>query len=280
MKGTVLLVAAAILWSMGGLLIKLVDVSPMGVSSARSLVAACVLMLLTKRVPRRFDCSMLLGGWLYALTVTTFVIATRYTTAANAIVLQYAAPVYVAILSGAVLKESVTGRDWTAVVLIVIGLLIFFADGLSVGNNFGNLMGVLSGICFASMVVSLRGMKDRHPVDAVIVGNLIAALLGAPWLLEGRWDSSSLLGVALLGSIQLGLSYFLYTRAITMVTALQAVLIPVVEPLLNPLWVYLWMGERPSQTAIIGATIVLGTVTWRALHQLTPTPEMATNHAV
>ena len=143
MKGTVLLLAAAILWSMGGLLIKLVDVSPMGVSSARSFVAACVLMLLTKRVPRRVDPAMLLGGLLYALTVTTFVIATRYTTAANAIVLQYAAPVYVAILSGAVLKESVTGRDWAAVGLIVIGLLIFFADGLSVGNNFGNLMGLL-----------------------------------------------------------------------------------------------------------------------------------------
>ncbi len=280
MKGTVLLVAAAMLWSMGGLLIKLVDVAPMGVSSARSLVAACVLMLLTKRVPRRLDRSMLLGALLYALTVTTFVIATRYTTAANAIVLQYAAPVYVAILSGAVLKESVTGRDWAAVGLIVIGLLIFFADGLTVGNNFGNVMGVLSGICFASMVVSLRGMKDRHPVDAVIVGNLIAALIGAPWVLEGRWDSSSFLGVALLGSIQLGLSYFLYTRAIAMVTALQAVLIPVVEPLLNPLWVYLWMGERPSQTAIVGAAIVLGTVTWRALHQLTPTPDVVPNHDV
>jgi drug/metabolite transporter (DMT)-like permease len=227
-------------------------------------------MVLTKRVPRMLDRSMLLGGLLYALTVTTFVIATRYTTAANAIVLQYAAPVYVAILSGAVLKESVTGRDWAAVGLIVIGLLIFFADGLSVGNNFGNLMGVLSGFYFASMVVSLRGMKDRHPVDAVIVGNLIAALLGAPWLLDGRWDSSSFLGVALLGSIQLGLSYFLYTRAITMVTALQAVLIPVVEPLLNPLWVYLWMGESPSQTAIVGATIVLGTVTWRAVAGVRP----------
>jgi drug/metabolite transporter (DMT)-like permease len=268
MKGTVLLFAAAVLWSMGGLLIKLVEVSPMGVSSARSLVAALTLILLTGRLPCRVDLSILTGGMLYALTVTTFVIATRYTTAANAIVLQYAAPVYVALLSGVVLKEGVTGRDWAAVALIVVGLLVFFADGLSVGNNFGNLMGVLSGVCFALMVVSLRGMKDRHPVDAVIVGNLIAALLGAPWLLDGRWDASSILGVALLGSIQLGLAYFLYTRAIAMATALQAVLIPVIEPLLNPLWVYLWIGERPSRTALIGAAIVLSTVTWRALSQM------------
>jgi drug/metabolite transporter (DMT)-like permease len=268
MKGTILLFAAASLWSAGGLLIKLVDVSPMGVSAARSFVAAFTLMLLTKRMPRKLDPSMLLGGTLYALTVTTFVIATRYTTAANAIVLQYAAPVYVAVLSGGVLKEVVTARDWSAVGLIVVGLLIFFADGLSAGNNFGNIMGVLSGICFASLVVSLRAMKDRHPVDAVIVGNLIAAILGTPWVLEGRWDFSSCVGIALLGSIQLGFSYFLYTRAITMVTALQAVLVPVVEPLLNPLWVYLWMGERPSPTAIVGAAIVLGTVTWRALDQL------------
>lgn len=275
MKGTVLLFAAAVLWSMGGLLIKLVEVSPMGVSSARSLVAALTLILLTGRLPYRVDLSILTGGILYALTVTTFVIATRYTTAANAIVLQYAAPVYVALLSGVVLKEGVTGRDWAAVALIVVGLLIFFADGLSVGNNFGNLMGVLSGVCFALMVVSLRGMKDRHPVDAVIVGNLIAALLGASWLLDGRWDGSSILGVALLGSIQLGLSYFLYTRAIAMASALQAVLIPVIEPLLNPLWVYLWIGERPSRTALIGAAIVLSTVTWRALSQIKSTPQPA-----
>ncbi len=267
MKGTLLLLAAAVLWSMGGLLIKLVDVSPMGVSSARSLIAACTLMLLTQKIPRAPGSATILGGLLYAGTVTSFVIATRYTTAANAIVLQYAAPIYVALLSGAVLRERVMPRDWTAVVLILIGLCIFFADGLTVGNNFGNCMGLLSGLCFASMVVSLKAMKGHQPVDAVIIGNLIAALVGAPWVLDGQWDASSLLGVLLLGSTQLGLSYFLYTRAISMVTALQAVLIPVVEPLLNPLWVYLWMGERPSGIATTGAIIVLATVVWRAISQ-------------
>lgn len=270
MKGTLLLAVAAILWSFGGLLIKLVDVSPMGVSSARSLVAACALILLTRRIPRAVKPSTILGAFLYAGTVTTFVIANRYTTAANAIILQYAAPVYVAILSGVVLREPVTPRDWLAVALIILGLIVFFADGLSVGNNVGNAMGVISGIFFASMVVSLRGMKDRHPADAIIIGNLLAAVLGAPWLFDGHWNASSCLGVLLLGSIQLGVSYFLYTRAIAMVTALQAVLIPVVEPLLNPLWVYLWMGEKPTGAAMVGAMIVLATVLWRAISQRAP----------
>ena len=265
MQGTLLLLGAALLWSTGGFLIKLVDASPMAVSSGRSILAALTLMALTKRVPYKPSFAVGRCGLLYALTVTSFVVATKLTTAANAIVLQYTAPVFVALLSARFLGERVTKRDWITIGLVIAGMVIFFADGLSFGSNIGNAMAVASGACFASLVVSLRQIRNQNPVDAVIIGNLCAFVLGAPWLLGSSWNSDSIIGILLLGSLQLGLSYYLYTKAIPHVTALEAVLVPVVEPILNPVWVYLIMGELPSAWALVGSSIVLGAVTWRAL---------------
>jgi drug/metabolite transporter (DMT)-like permease len=151
-----------------------------------------------------------------------------------------------------------------AIVLVITGMAIFFADGLSVGNNLGNATAILSGMCFACLVVSLRQIRDKNPVDAVIIGNLFAFALGTPWLFASPWDGESILGILLLGVLQLGLSYYLYTKAIRHVTALEAVLVPVIEPILNPVWVYLMMGETPSAWALIGSSIVISAVTWRA----------------
>jgi len=265
MRGLLLLLGAALLWSSGGFLIKLVDLSPMAVSSGRSIVAVVTLMLLTKRVPRQLSLPTLRCGLFYAVTVTTFVIATKLTTAANAIVLQYAAPVYVALLSARFLGERVTKRDWIAICLVVVGMILFFADGLKFGNNLGNVLAIISGGCFACLVVSLRQIRDQNPADAIIIGNVVAFVIGLPWLLESSWNVHSLIGIVLLGSFQLGLSYYLYTKAITHVTALEAVLVPVIEPILNPVWVFLLMGERPSVLALVGSGIVLVAVTWRAL---------------
>lgn len=281
MYGIFLLVAAALLWSSGGILIKLVDVSPLAVSSARSLIAVATLALLTGRLPTRPALPAIRCGALYALTVTTFVIATKITTAANAIVIQYTAPIFVAILSWRFLGERVTRRDWIAVIAVMVGMAIFFADGLSVGNNLGNFTALLSGICFAAFVISLRQIHNQNPVDAVIIGNGFAFIVGLPWLLSSSWSTNSLLGVALLGVFQLGLSYYFYTKAIPHVTALEAVLVPVIEPILNPVWVYIVMGETPSPIALVGACVILAAVTWRALGRLnkaggrTPVPSLS-----
>jgi drug/metabolite transporter (DMT)-like permease len=280
MRGVLLLLGAALLWSAGGFLIKLVDVSGMAVSSGRSIVAVVTLMALTGRVPCRPSIAVIRCGLFYAMTVTTFVIATKMTTAANAIVLQYAAPVYVALLSARFLNEQIVTRDWIAIGLVLSGMGIFFADGIAVGSNLGNLLAVLSGLCFASFVVALRQIRDKNPVDAVIVGNCVAFLIGIPWLVQSEWNAPSIFGVLLLGFFQLGLSYFLYTKAIVHVTALEAVLIPVIEPILNPVWVYLGMGEAPSPWALCGGILVLSAVTWRALdrrkHAVIPSPPSST----
>ena len=265
MQGVFLLLGAALLWSAGGFLIKLVDVPGMAVSSGRSIVAVMTLMALTRRIPLRPSVAVVRCGLFYAVTVTSFVVATKLTTAANAIVLQYAAPVYVALLSAHFLNERIVKRDWLAIGLVLVGMAIFFAAGISVGSNLGNFVALLSGLSFASFVVTLRQIRDQNPVDAVILGNCVAFLVGLPWIIGSEWNASSVVGVLVLGFFQLGLSYFLYTKAIMHVTALEAVLIPVIEPILNPVWVYLGMGEAPSPWALCGGTLVLLAVTWRAV---------------
>ena len=143
---------------------------------------------------------------------------------------------------------------------------LFFADSLDLTHKTGNIMGAVSGVCFAGMTVALRRQKDGSPVESIILGNLLAFLIGLAWIVRAPalapagWTSLALLGVA-----QLGASYWLYARAIRHVTALEAVLIPVLEPILNPVWVLIAVGERPAPLALLGGAVVLGAVTLRAV---------------
>ena len=146
------------------------------------------------------------------------------------------------------------------------GLGVFFYEGLQVGQIGGLVVALASGLGFAVMTILMRKQNDTSAVESIILGNLIGFLVGAPAL----WSAPSLpatgwLALGLLGAVQLGLAYFLYAKAIRHVTALEAVLIPVLEPILNPVWVMLNLGERPSRYALLGGVIVLGAVTLRAV---------------
>ena len=148
-------------------------------------------------------------------------------------------------------------------------MALFFKDSLALGHLTGDLLGATSGFAFAAMTVALRKQKDSSAVESIILGNLIAFVVGLPWIVSApALPPSGWVALLLLGSVQLGVSYWLYTRAIRHVTALEAVLIPIIEPILNPLWVLLLMGETPSQWALIGGAIVLLAVTTRALASL------------
>jgi drug/metabolite transporter (DMT)-like permease len=152
---------------------------------------------------------------------------------------------------------------------VLAGMGLFFADGLELANVIGNSVAILSGFFFACMTIALRRQKDGSPVESVILGNLLAFLIGMPWIIDSAplapvgWAALLALGV-----VQLGFSYWLYARAIRHVSALEAVLIPVIEPILNPIWVLLALGERPAPLALLGGVLVLSAVTWRALHAI------------
>lgn len=260
------LILAALCWSLGGLLIKAIDWPPLAVAGGRGILAAVFLLLTNGRLRFTFSPVQLIAAAAYAGCTVCFVLATKYTTAANAILLQYTAPVWIAIFAAWLLGERTAGRDWIIIALVFVGMGLFFADGLQFGGLLGNGFGALSGLCFAAMTIALRKQKDGSPVESIILGNLLAFGIGLPFMIGVPLPSPVGLGaLALLGFVQLGFSYWLYARAIRQVTALGAVLIPVIEPILNPLWVFLARSEQPSDLALLGGAIVLGAVTWRAL---------------
>ena len=263
------LLLAALFWSLGGLLIKWIDWPPLAVAGGRGLIAAAFLLLTQRGL--RFTLSPLqwAAAVAYALTTLTFVAATKLTTAANAVLLQYTAPVWIALFGASLLGERATRSDWIAIGITFLGMGLFFADSLQLRGALGNTVGVLSGISFASMAIFMRKQKGGSVTESILLGNLIAAVVGLPFMLDAApLPTSGWAALFALGIVQLGISYALYSRAIHHVTALEAVLIPVIEPILNPVWVMLFIGEKPGVLSLCGGMLVLAAVTWRAAHSI------------
>jgi drug/metabolite transporter (DMT)-like permease len=267
-----LLVGAALLWSLGGLLIKLAQWHPLGIASVRSGIAALTIALILRIQHRRWPhlvpkSTATWGAALgYAGTVILFVQATKLTAAANAIVLQYTAPLYVAIGGSMFLGERLRASEWVLLGLMLSGTALFFAEHLSSSGMVGNLAGIGSGIAMASMTLCLRCARDQSALEALVTGNIIAAISGV-WLwtelpdLDGRT-----VGVlAMLGVVQLGIPYVLFAHALRRARAIEAIMLTMLEPIVNPLWVMLAIGERPTGYALLGGALVVGSTIARAV---------------
>lgn len=271
-KALLLLVVTAILWSFGGLLIKLINWNPLAIAGMRSVIAALLMLALIRKPSFRFTFAQIAGAIAYAGTVIMFVAATKLTTAANAILLQYTAPVYVAFLGAWFLKERVRPSDWATIVMVLGGMVLFFLDDLETGNLTGNILAILSGLSFAITILCLRSQKAATPLLTVFWGNVLTALIGIPFMFGSMPDVSGWLGLMLLGVFQLGLSYIFYTLAIKRVSALEAALIPVLEPLLNPVFVLIGMGEIPGPWSLSGGAIVLVSITLKCVYAVLKPP--------
>jgi drug/metabolite transporter (DMT)-like permease len=147
---------------------------------------------------------------------------------------------------------------------------LFFCDDLRLAGLAGNLIALASGVAFAAMTLLLRKQKDTSAEESIFLGNLLAGAVGLPFMVTAQTfpGARGWIALALLGVVQLGVSYLLYARAIRHITALEAVLIPVIEPILNPIWVLLALGERPGPLSMAGGAIVLSAVTARTVHGL------------
>ncbi|MGH7956045.1 MAG: DMT family transporter [Opitutaceae bacterium] len=267
-RSVMLLIGTALCWSLAGVLIKYVATTWPGlaVAGGRGLIAALFLLVANRGLRFHLSRDQLIGAIGYAACTITFCTATALTSAANAILLQYTAPVWVALFGAWFLGERAVRADWITIIIALGGMTLFFKDSLTLGHLHGDILAVLSGVCFAAMTIALRRQKDGSPVESVILGNLIAFLVGLPWILKSPMlPPSGWVALLVLGVVQLGISYWLYARAIKHVTALEAVLIPVIEPILNPLWVLIFMHEKPTRWAVFGGAIVLGAVTLRAI---------------
>jgi drug/metabolite transporter (DMT)-like permease len=262
----ILLLLAALCWSLGGVLIKSIDWPPMAIAGGRSAIAIPMILLCIGRPRFSFSRAQIGGALGYAGTVVLFVFATRMTTAANAIFLQYTAPVYVALIGRWYLGERASRVDWLVIAVALAGIALFFLDRLTVAGLWGNILALGSGLAFALVALFLRKEKAGSPVASIVLGNVIVALAGAPFIFQApSLGEDGLWRLILLGAVQLGLPYVFYATAIKHVSALEATLIPLLEPVLNPLWVMLALGERPGPWAIVGGLLVLSAVLGRGV---------------
>lgn len=267
-RSVLFLLAAALCWSFAGVLIKYLGTTWTGlaVSGGRGLIAGIFLLLTNRGLRFHLSGAQIVGAICYAGCTVLFCIATTLTSAANAILLQYTAPVWVALFGTWFIGERATRADWITIAVALGGMALFFRDGLSMGHLAGDTLGLLSGISFAAMTLALRRQKDGSAVESIILGNFFAFAIGLPWILRAPMlPAEGWVALFALGAVQLGISYWLYARAIRHVSALEGVLIPVAEPILNPVWVLLFVHEKPSGWALAGGVIVLSVVTLRAV---------------
>ena len=257
--------AAALLWSTGGLFIKWNSLSGLELSFCRSFFAIFTVAYFTRHEGFGLNRITAVASVLYAVLLILFVLATKQTTAANAIFLQYTAPVYLLILEPIIYKEKFRSRDLITVLVCVGGMALFFVGQLRPQDVTGNIFALASGLCFAMYFLLLRHPRARevNRASSVIYGNILSVVITAPWGLAAipNLNLHDFLSVTYLGVVQLGIAYTLFTVGMARgVRSLDAGIICYIEPVLNPVWVFLVLGERPSRWALLGGTIIIAAV--------------------
>jgi DME family drug/metabolite transporter len=261
---------AVLIWSTGGLFIKSTTIDAYQVTFFRSLFAAITVLILTRKDGLKIDAFGLLTSVIYAALLFLFVWATKKTTAANAIFLQYTAPIYILIFAPFLIGEKFRWRDLITVVLVVAGMSLFFVGKLRLEDYQGNTAALFSGIFLGLYIMLLRHHRAEgfNPAIAVIYGNFLLAIVNAPAGISAIPTMTFMdwFAVAFLGIVQIGISYILFIKGVRGGTRpLDASLIGFIEPLLNPVWVFLFVGERPSQWALLGGGIIIATI---AIHTI------------
>jgi drug/metabolite transporter (DMT)-like permease len=275
LQSRLLILIAAALWSSAGAVMKLCALTGWQIAGGRSLVAALFLLVAVRDARRRPDFAVLLTALAYAATVVSFSIANKLTTSANAIFIQDTAPLWVLLLSPWLLDERPGRAALLSVPVYATGLALFFVDELSPGQVTGNLVALGSGVSFALCIIGLRRVQERG-ASALVLGNLFAAALTLPLWFSGPVPSSlDLVFVGYLGVFQLGLSYLCFARGVARTPALEASLLALLEPVLNPIWTFVFIGERPGPWALTGGAIVLAATLWRTLAPLLGTRSAA-----
>lgn len=260
-----LVLLAALLWSTGGLFIKATSLSAFELSFGRSLLAALTVAFFTRREGFGLNGISALAAALYAALLLLFVVATKWTTAANAIFLQYTAPVYVLLLEPVFYKERFRSRDLLTIIICIAGMSLFFVGKLRPQDVDGNIAALASGLCFALYFLLLRHPRAQqvNRASSVIYGNLLLVAITAPAGLSAlsRISVADAGSVLFLGVFQIGVAYTFFTLGMARgVRPLDASIVGYIEPVLNPLWVFLVIGERPSGWALVGGCIIIAAV--------------------
>jgi drug/metabolite transporter (DMT)-like permease len=276
--------AAVLLWSTGGLFIKLTSLDAYQVTFFRSLLAGLTVLIVTRKAGLRINAFGLMCSVIYALLLFLFVWATKHTTAANAIFLQYTAPIYILILGPFIIGEKFHLRDLVTVIFCIVGMSLFFVGKLEINDYQGNIAALLSGVFLGLYIMLLRHPKAEgmNPVITVIYGNFLLALLTLPAGVTAIPIMTALdwFAVSFLGIFQIGFSYILFIKGVNAgVRPLDASIIGFIEPLLNPVWVFIFVGERPLNWALLGGAIIIVTVVAHTLTQYRSRPAVLPSSA-
>lgn len=263
--GPFYMLLCAFLWSIAGIFIKLIPWNSLVIAGWRSFIAMFCVIAYMKATHLRFSLNKLsvLNGIFLSLTFLLFVSANKLTTAANAIVLQTTAPVFILILSAVFLGQRFCRADYITVALTLGGISLFFFDQLSGGHLTGNILGVLSGFTMGCMFVISGKADDSARMSGILMGHLFTALVGIPmsFVFDTPVTKSAVACILVLGIVQLGIPYVLYGLAVRSCPPLVCSLLGTLEPLLNPVWVFIFDGEAPGPFALMGGVVVIVTIT-------------------
>lgn len=279
-KGTIAMIATALLWSIGGIFIKLVPWNPLAIAGLRGVIGGLVMLayLLIRGIKPVFNKDTIKIALALAGVCTTFVAANKLTTAANAIVIQYCAPVYVLLYIAFVQKKKLRPLDIAVVPITILGVSLCFIGQMGKGHLIGDSIAVISGVFFAAMFIFSEGVSDQTRASGIMQGQFLTAIIGLPVLFATRpaFTPQAIGGILVLGIFQIGIAYVLYSIAIKRAPLLTCSLLAVLEPLLNPVWVFLFAGENPGVWSLVGGVIVVFIITlWYVYDARHPQAEVA-----
>ena len=270
----------ATLWSMAGIFMKLLPWNGFAVAGLRSLIAGLTVAayILLRGMHIIINRRTLITGVFTACVYTCFAVANKLTTAANAIVLQFTSPVFIVIFSALILKKRIRRNDALVVSFTLIGIALFFFDQLKPGYILGNFVAIAAGMFMAGMFMAVGELEGEQRFSGILIGQSLTFLVGLPFIIATRPEFTvvSTLSILILGVFQLGISYVLYVESTQYCPPLACSLLGAAEPLLNPVWVLIFDGERPGIFALIGGVIVVVSITlWCVFGQEKPAEDRA-----
>jgi drug/metabolite transporter (DMT)-like permease len=275
-KAIIITCCVAIIWSLAGLNIKLIVWPFYAIAAGRCLIAIVLLTpLLLKHIAMSrkqgktiIDKNVIYCACCFAIFNYCFITSTKLTTSVIAIMMQYTAPIYVAVISYFLLKEQITKIDIGVILAVAVGMILFFLDSSGSGSLLGNVIAIFNGISFAGVSIFLRLQKNGDPMISMYLGNAIAGILGIPFVINAGVPDFNSCIFLLVAGISVAVTYTLYANASKSLSALETVLLPIVDPVLNPVWVFFFLGEQPGILSILGSILILISVTGKIVHSL------------
>ena len=263
-RGRLLILVTAVLWSLAGVFIKALELHPLTIVFYRSLFAALFFIPLVRRKSWTINLPVLVSALSYTAAISLFVSANKLTTAANSIVLQYSAPIFVFIFARIFFREAISKLNLLTLIAGTVGVVVIFAGSAGLPDMNGVGIALLSGLFFSIYMTNLRFLKETEPAYLTLANNLACSIVLLPWV-QSQLALTAVEAATLcvMGVIQLGIPYFLFCKGLEKVSLQEASLIVLVEPVLNPIWVALVFGEIPSRPTLIGGGIILVSLGFR-----------------